>query len=159
MIRPPIPLNARFLKRAGRVAPAVAAALAGAMAFQAGATGVTRIEVSGIARCPAGRDSFCVVDGDTVRYRGERIRLSDIDTPETGKPLCPAELELGQKATLRLIAILNRGPFELVDTGQGRDRFGRPLRELRRDGQSIGDMLVEEGLAHRWGGHKLSWCA
>lgn len=125
----------------------------------AGTVSVVRIEGGGIQRCPAGRNAFCVVDGDTVRYRGERIRLSDIDTPEITRPACVMERELGERATRRLMAHLNDGPFDLVDTGLGRDRYGRPLRELQRGGRSIGSMLVAEGLAHRWDGKKRNWCA
>ena len=38
------------------------------------------------------------------------------------------------------------------------DRYGRKLRVLARGGESIGGMLVAEGLAHEWGGGKRSWC-
>lgn len=119
---------------------------------------VLRVDPSAIVRCPAVREAFCVVDGDTVRYGGERIRLSGIDTPEISNPGCAAEKQLGERATLRLVAILERGPFDIVDTREGRDRYGRLLRELRRDGRSIGDMLVAEGLARRWQGRKQGWC-
>jgi micrococcal nuclease len=27
-----------------------------------------------------------------------------------------------------------------------------------QDGQSIGDIMIAQGLAHRWEGHKLNWC-
>jgi endonuclease YncB( thermonuclease family) len=39
------------------------------------------------------------------------------------------------------------------------DAYGRKLRVLERNGRSLGMVLVEEGLAHRWRGYKESWCS
>ena len=102
----------------------------------------------------------CVVDGDTIWYRGTKIRIADIDTPEISRPGCPRERELGRRATERLRQLLNAGSFRLETPPGGRtqDRFGRELRISTRGGQSLGSGLVSEGLAHRWGGAKRSWC-
>jgi len=100
----------------------------------------------------------CVVDGDTFWMDGEKIRIADIDTPEISRPLCPEERELGLQATDRLISLLNEGPFELQASDRDRDGFGRKLRVVVRDGRSLGQQLVEEGLAHRWNGAKEPWC-
>jgi len=101
----------------------------------------------------------CVVDGDTFWLNGVKIRLVDVDAPEIGKPRCAEELRLGDLATNRLIEFLNAGPFELSRSGGPlRDRFGRELFLVTRDGKSIGDLLVEQGLAHRWRGTKEPWC-
>jgi len=102
--------------------------------------------------------SNCVVDGDTIHYGGVKIRLADIDTPEIHSPKCPSELELGQKAKRRLLELMNAGPFDVVQTGRDEDRHGRKLRVIRRDGQSLGDTLVAEGLARPWDGARHSWC-
>ena len=104
--------------------------------------------------------SVRIVDGDTFRYRGVRIRIADIDAPETHPPRCPRERALGAAATRRMAEMLS-APFELVPAADGRDedRFGRKLRRVVRDGRSLGEQLVAEGLAHRWGGRKLPWCA
>lgn len=112
-----------------------------------------------IAKCSGSTRKTCVVDGDTFWLEGAKIRIADIDTPEISKPQCPQELQLGQQATERLVALLNQGPFE-VRSGDGpdQDRFGRKLRIIVRDGESLGETLISEGLAHRWGGHKEPWC-
>ncbi|UIJ82366.1 hypothetical protein [Rhizobium leguminosarum] len=34
----------------------------------------------------------CVVDGDTVWFNGQKIRIVDIDTPELSPPRCDAVL-------------------------------------------------------------------
>ena len=38
------------------------------------------------------------------------------------------------------------------------DQYGRDLRIITRDGQSLGDTLVAEGLAERWQGYRRDWC-
>ncbi|MCZ8371048.1 MAG: thermonuclease family protein [Porphyrobacter sp.] len=102
----------------------------------------------------------CVVDGDTIWYRGIKIRIADIDTPEVSQPGCPREAALGRRATERLRQLLNAGRFGLVvpPDGRSRDRYGRELRIVTRGGQSLGAVLVREGLAARWGGPKRAWC-
>lgn len=102
----------------------------------------------------------CVVDGDTIWYRGTKIRIADIDTPEVTQPACPRERALGQQATERLRQLLNAGSFDLAPPpdGRTRDRYGRELRIVTRGGESIGAVLVREGLAARWGGPRRGWC-
>jgi endonuclease YncB( thermonuclease family) len=69
------------------------------------------------------------------------------------------ELALGKQATDRLLALINDGPFELhAWPGRDEDRYGRKLRVLVRDGRSLGDVLVSEGLARTWSGRREPWC-
>ena len=98
-----------------------------------------------------------VIDGDTFDYGGDRIRIADIDTPEV-RGRCPEERARAARATRRLRALLAAGPFELVRSGRDEDRYGRKLRVVVRDGRSIGDMLVAEGLARTWTGRREPWC-
>jgi endonuclease YncB( thermonuclease family) len=101
----------------------------------------------------------CVVDGDTLWIDGTKIRVADIDAPEISEPRCASELALGTRATDRLIALINEGPFELhAWPGRDEDRYGRKLRVLIRDGRSLGDILVSEGLARTWSGRRQPWC-
>jgi len=107
----------------------------------------------------SGRDrDNCVVDGDTFWYAGEKIRILDINTPEVSQPECPYEAQLGAAASERLLVLLNEGPFELQTKGRNKDQYGRLLRTVYRDGESLGDMLVREGLAEDWKGRRSSWC-
>lgn len=109
--------------------------------------------------CERPRQQNCVVDGDTIRYGGSIIRIEDIDAPDTFEARCAAERGLGRRATHRLLELVNTGPFEVVYSG-GRDRdvYGRKLRRIERDGRSLGDTLVAEGLARPWDGAKRPWC-
>jgi micrococcal nuclease len=101
----------------------------------------------------------CVVDGDTFWLEGEKIRIADIDTPEISEPKCDAEYRLGMKAAYRLRDLLNEGPFELrAIGGRDQDQFGRKLRVVVRNGRSLGDQLVSEGLARTWTGRREPWC-
>jgi len=111
---------------------------------------------------PCGRPPHqtCVIDGDTFHLRGESIRIADIDAPETHPPRCSHEAMLGAEATDRLRALLSAGPFEMRRVGsRDEDRYGRKLRTVLRDGRSLRDTLVAEGLAREWGGRREPWCS
>ncbi len=130
-------------------------AMPGAAALVATATD-TETAVFGI--CKSGGGPNCVVDGDTIWYRGSKIRIADIDTPETHQPRCAAEAARGAAATRRLHQLVNAGPFSLQSIAGDEDRYGRKLRILTRGGQSLGELLVEEGLARYYAGGRRSWC-
>lgn len=115
-------------------------------------------ERGAFALCRGAERVTCVVDGDTFWYRGEKIRIADINTPEVGSPGCAAEARLGAAATRRLEQLLNAGPFSLKPTAQATDRYGRSLRVVTRGGASLGDTLTAEGLAETWRGRRGSWC-
>lgn len=108
--------------------------------------------------CSSAVRRHCVVDGDTFYTAKDKIRIADIDAPETHPPRCAEEADLGDRATNRLAQLLSKGSFELVSAGRDEDRYGRKLRIVMRDGRSIGDMLVSEGLARTWTGGRQPWC-
>ena len=109
--------------------------------------------------CHTGGGENCVVDGDTIWLDGVKIRIADIDTPETHNARCAAEQTLGERATAPLYTLLNAGSFSVVVSGgRDEDRYGRKLRRVIRDGRSLGDTLVSEGLARRWAGRREPWC-
>jgi endonuclease YncB( thermonuclease family) len=110
------------------------------------------------AVCGQGRRVTCVVDGDTIWLRGEKIRIADIDTPEVSAPKCAQELQRGRLATRRLTGLLNAGPFQLEPADRAQDRYGRSLYRLTRNGQSLGAPLVAEGLAVWYGKGRPDWC-
>ncbi len=99
---------------------------------------------------PQGARVHCVVDGDTLWFEGEKIRIAEIDTPELNGR-CPAERALARRAQARLVELLNARPvtFERV----GRDRYGRTLARFG----PVSETLIREGLAHRWPSRK-GWC-
>lgn len=108
--------------------------------------------------CGGAQMYTCVVDGDTIRIEGVKIRIADIDTPEVFSPQCASEKRLGDRATLRMMELLNAGPIEVGGYARDADKYGRKLRVIRRDGRSLGEVLVAEGLARRWDGARHAWC-
>lgn len=108
--------------------------------------------------CHSGGGRDCVVDGDTFWFAGEKYRIADVDTPETHPARCAEEAALGEAATERLQAWLNGGAFSLESADRDSDNYGRKLRVVTRGGVSVGDVMVAEGLARRWDGHRRPWC-
>ncbi len=108
--------------------------------------------------CHTGGGTNCVVDGDTIWLGGEKIRVADIDAPETHPARCAEEQALGDRATRRLQQLLNTGAVSLVAIDRDRDKYGRKLRIVLVDGRSVGDRLVDEGLARWYAGGRRPWC-
>ena len=105
-----------------------------------------------------------VIDGDTivVRIAGteEHVRLLGIDTPETHKEDTPVEC-YGPEAADRLHALLPDGAVvRLVRDVEARDRYGRLLAYVYRDGDGLfvdlamvadgyaGTLAIRPNLAH-----------
>lgn len=158
--------------RAELVAVALTGVLGGlgwaALPLALGERSVPRVERGAVAPdairadfalCHSGGGTNCVVDGDTFWIGGVKIRIADIDTPETHPARCPREAELGEAATRRLQALLNSGAVSLAPVGRDADRYGRKLRRVAIDGRGVGDTLIAEGLARPYqGGQRAGWC-
>lgn len=108
--------------------------------------------------CHHGGGRNCVVDGDTFWMGGVKIRIVEIDAPETHEFKCPAEQARGLRTRARLQALLNSGPVTLERKGRDADRNGRKLRIVKVAGRSVGETLIAEGLARRYRGRKEGWC-
>lgn len=101
-----------------------------------------------------------VVDGDTIEFQGERIRIAGLDAPELFRPRCPSERALAERAKDRLEGLVLRGVT--IQANGRRDRYGRILATVRdtASGQDVADILVNEGLASRYNGRgpRQEWC-
>ena len=123
-----------------------------------GAPPIALDDAPALARTAGRPEGVRVIDGDTFHYRGEKIRVADIDTPEV-RGRCPHETALAARATARMAELLDAGPFALERIpGRDEDRYGRKLRVVTRNGRSLGDQLVAEGLARTWSGRREPWC-
>jgi micrococcal nuclease len=148
------------------VAPAVmffavwnwTAPVAAPVGIASAASSSSDTESASFGFCHSGGGTNCVVDGDTIYYQGTKIRIADIDTPETHDAKCTAEQERGDAATQRMIQLVNAGPFSLGSIDRDEDRYGRKLRVVTRGGTSLGGVLVGEGLARYYEGGRRSWC-
>src|SRR4051794_22856696 len=100
---------------------------------------------------PIARDKIEIVDGDTVRIDGKKVRLVGFDAPETGEDTarCDAERERGKKAAARLAELLAEGDIAMRYRKR-RDLYGRLLGRLTVNGKNVGATLIRERLAVRW---------
>jgi micrococcal nuclease len=106
---------------------------------------------------PAAAQNLRVIDGDTIAYRGETIRIRGLDAPEIhGR--CEAEIRLAERARDRLAELLAGG---LRVYPQGRDRYRRVLAVVRdARGRDVARILITEGLARPYDGRgqRGGWC-
>lgn len=90
-----------------------------------------------------------VIDGDSLRADGKKIRLIGIDAPElwqTCRDAQAREWPCGQAAKARLTALVSRGKVACTERGQ--DRYGRTLAVCSAgDIADLGEALVREGYA------------
>ena len=108
--------------------------------------------------CKWGGGRNCVVDGDTLFVGGAKVRIANIDAPETHEYGCPAELALGERSANRLRALVNSGTVRLRAADRDVDVYGRRLRTVEVDGVDVGEVLVSEGLARPYHGGRKPWC-
>lgn len=113
--------------------------------------------------------NITAVDGDTISCDGRMLRdmgrgepfVDGYDAPEITYPKCAKEKRLGLLAKERMEELLNdQAGVQLVYSGID-DAFGRGLIwAYRMGGKPLGEILIEEGLAHYWryGVPKQSWC-
>lgn len=113
--------------------------------------------------------SITVVDGDTLRFHGERVRLQGFDAPESSHPKCEREARLANRATIRLRSLVaDKSATLTLDQGTTCG-YGRRCGTLMVNGENVGTILIREGLASPMvcdgppGRHKCpppaNWCS
>lgn len=105
--------------------------------------------------CSGSKRMTCVVDGDTVWIKGEKIRLEGIDAPEP-RGRCYEELIAAAKATERLRVLLTTNRFTIERSGK--DRYDRTLARIMIGDRSAGEIMMSEGLVRKWRGKRENWC-
>lgn len=89
-----------------------------------------------------------VIDGDTLEIRGERIRLSGVDAPESGQNCADADGKLwkcGSAAANALDRYIASAPVSctVVDI----DRYGRAVSECSVGAKDIQEWMARSGYA------------
>ena len=107
-------------------------------------------------------------DGDTIRFdlpgyppiAGDdiRVRVNGIDTPEI-KGKCEKEKYDAQQAR-EMVADILRDAEQITLKNMERGKYFRIAADVIVDGESLGDMLIEAGMAVRYDGGKKNknWC-
>jgi len=88
-----------------------------------------------------------VVDGDTVKIHGERVRLHGIDAPESAQQ-CRQKgrhWPCGRRAAFALADRIGRRPVRC--DGRERDRYGRLVAVCYQGGTDLNAWMVREGWA------------
>ena len=92
-------------------------------------------------------DPARVIDGDTLEWKGERVRLLGFDAPEM-KQACErdgATWSCGREATKALAEWI--GGRDVKCEGDKRDKYDRLLAHCSVGGQDMGEWMVSRGLA------------
>ena len=89
-----------------------------------------------------------IIDGDTFAIGSERIRILNIDAPESRGSHCERELVMGLRAKERLASLLRNDWVTVARSGE--DRYRRTLARVYVGGTDVGQVLVREGLALPW---------
>jgi endonuclease YncB( thermonuclease family) len=104
-----------------------------------------------------------VIDGDTVELscpgRGtERARITGYDAPELHSAVCEAERQAAAEAR-RVLENWTRNAHPLEVAFTGRDRYDRPLVDMRLGGSRVAAAMVEAGHGRRYFGNlRGGWC-
>lgn len=106
------------------------------------------------------RPGDCVYSGDSFRVGGAEIRLAGIVVPSRVAPACDEEAERALEAQRRLLALLNSGPVRLEKPADAEDRDaeGRLVRRAYVDDNSVGGLLIADGLARHESQAGPGWC-
>lgn len=80
------------------------------------------------------------VDGDTIRYGTDRIRIRGYNAPELSEPG-------GWDAAFRLERLLQEGTINIVP--HGHDVYGRTLADVFVNGQNVAEVMTMEGYGRR----------
>lgn len=108
-----------------------------------------------------------VIDGDTLRARGEAYRLVGVDAPEVSRAACPAERRAGEAAAKRVRELIDStASIEIAPAHNPRgrkiwprDRYGRRLARVQLEGRDLGEALIVEGHAAPWSrANQKNWC-
>ena len=92
-----------------------------------------------------------VIDADTIKLNGDKVRLSGIDAPETSQTCLDhnkKKYKCGKQATQKLIQLIQNSSKKSVNCKyNGSDKYGRFIGNCWVDDILINSWLVENGWA------------
>ena len=97
-----------------------------------------------------------IVDGDTIKINGEKIRFSGIDAPESNyygkRQVCyldEIEIFCGNLSKGKLEEKIGSNPIS-CEREKNKDRHGRTIAECFVSGESLSKFMVRNGYAFDW---------
>jgi len=98
-----------------------------------------------------------VLDGDTILFKGQVLKVADIDAPELGPwAKCWAEAALAGHAKAYVETNLSEGRWRIIANKPG-GGAARTARVVRADGEDLEDLMVVYGYAAKTSG-RWDWC-
>ena len=100
-----------------------------------------------------------VIDGDTLAFGSERVRIANLDAPDVGSHArCAQEQRFGQAARSYARALIRRARSILIVEREGQDRYGRTLARVLVDGRDFGEVMIAANHGRPWRGRSSDWC-
>ncbi len=94
-------------------------------------------------------------DGDSGRFNGQRLRLANVDAPETGSmkqsggAKCEQERAMGFEAKAYIVTLTRDADIEITHS-YGTDRYDRLVVDLSADGIDVGASGIAAGYLRAW---------
>ena len=104
-----------------------------------------------------------VIDGDTIEVCNlngtERIRIANLDAPESYRPSCAKEKLAGIQAKKAAIQFFVRPSVDLDIQRRSTDRYGRSVADVSVNGKDFRQYMIAEGHGVEWKfNEKHDWC-
>jgi endonuclease YncB( thermonuclease family) len=104
-----------------------------------------------------------VIDGDTIdvcNLNGtERIRIANLDAPESYRPACAKEKLAGIAAKEEALKFFVRPSVILDITRYSTDRYGRSIAAISVNGVDYAKHMIESGHGVKWQfNERHDWC-
>lgn len=104
-----------------------------------------------------------VIDGDTIEVCNasgpERIRIANLDAPESYRPACAKEKLAGIKAKQAAIQFFVRPSVDLEIKRRIVDKYGRSVADVSVNGIDFRQHMIAEGHGVQWRfNEKHDWC-
>lgn len=123
--------------------------------FKLGSSGAAKAPNFG--QCYNTDEGNCVVDGGTINFGGDKVRIAGMEAPGIDGAKCDAERTRGISAAVKLVDLLNGG--NVTVSRSFRDASGRMVREVLVNGDDVGKTMISAGLAREAGSGEPDWCA